>query len=520
MPVWFRIRFPALAALLHGPDRPSTYWITRALFLRALGAVYVVAFLVAWHQAVPLIGERGLMPAPRLLERAGEALSPGSERLFGLPTLFWYGATDRHLTLLSGLGLALALAVVAGLSSWIVMLALWVLYTSLANVGQTFWGFGWEIMLLEAGWMAAFLCPAWGGPRSGHAPPPAALMVLYRWMLFRVIFGAGLIKLRGDDCWRDFTCLAYHYETQPVPNPLSRYLHQAPLWFHQLGCAFNHVVELYLPWFLFAPRRLRHVAGCVQALFQVMLILSGNLSFLNWLTLAICLPCFDDQLLSRFLPAGVRDRLLEGTQKARPGIVRQAMTGVAVLAVVVLSWKPVANMLSPGQIMNTSFDRFHLVNTYGAFGNVGRVRHEVSIEGTDAALPGEEADWREYGFHAKPGDPMRRPPWISPYHYRLDWQIWFAAMSVYPEQPWLVHLAQKLLEADPGALSLLREDPFAGKPPRWIRMILHEYRYTSRGQAGWWTRRRVRPYLPPVQRNNPSLAAYLRANNLAGPASR
>src|SRR5262249_48804626 len=195
--------------------------------------------------------------------------------------------------------LALSIAILGGATNAVLMAGQWFLYMSFVHIGQLFYGYGWETITLEAGFLAIFLCPIRSirpNP-SGYSAPKIVIRV-YRWMLFRVMFGAGLIKIRGDECWRDLTCLAYHYETQPIPNPISWYLHHMPMGFHKAGCLFNHFCELIVPWFYFAPRRLRHAAGIFTILFQSILILSGNLSFLNWLTIVIAIPCFDDAALS------------------------------------------------------------------------------------------------------------------------------------------------------------------------------------------------------------------------------
>src|SRR5262249_7433903 len=159
----------------------------------------------------------------------------------------------------------------------------------------------------------------------------------------RIMIGAGLIKLRGDPCWRDLTCLYYHYETQPIPNPLSWWLHFRPHWVHKVGVLWNHFVELVVPWFDFWPQHVRHVAGALLVLFQVTLILSGNLSFLNWVTIVPALACFDDSLLRRIMPGIIARRAARAANSAKPSRVREVAAIVVGLLVALLSINPVIN---------------------------------------------------------------------------------------------------------------------------------------------------------------------------------
>jgi hypothetical protein len=334
---------------------------------------------------------------------------------------------------------------------------------------------------------------------------------LLRWVLFRLMFGAGMIKIRGDSCWTDFTCLAFHYETQPNPNPLSWLLHQAPIGFHRAGVAFNHMVELIVPWGVFGPARVRHVAGAMTVAFQTMLILSGNLSFLNWLSIAVTLACFDDSLLSKITPARIRTRVHALYAERTTSAAQRWATGMLAALVLVLSYAPIVNLLSPRQAMNTSFDPLHLVNSYGAFGSVGRERDEVIIEGTRDAQPGPNARWLEYEFPCKPGDVRRRPCVITPYHYRLDWQMWFAALGDLSREPWLGNLAYKLLRAEPAVRALLAYDPFGADPPRYVRAERYRYRFTRLGEHtdAWWSRTHLGPYLQPVSLDSAPLRAFI-----------
>lgn len=488
-----------------------SYWLTRFVLLRLLGLVYLVAFLVAALQAVPLIGHHGLLPADLYLERLADHFGSRLDAFFEVPSFFWLDVSDPFMTTMAWIGAGLSLAVLVGYANGVMLLSMWAIYLSFDHIGQTWYGFGWEIQLLETGFLAVFLVPFLDARPLPRRPPPVAVIWLYRWLIFRIMVGAGLIKLRGDPCWRELTCLAYHYETQPIPNPLSAVLHFMPLWFHKLGALFNHFVELVAPWGAFGPRRVRHVAGVFLVVFQLFLIVSGNLSFLNWLTIVPALACFDDSLLRRVLPRRLVARAEAASAAARPPGGERTAAVVLAVVVALLSVAPVTNLLSSRQAMNTSFDRLHLVNTYGAFGSVGRERYEIVFEGTREAAVTDATVWEPYEFKCKPGDPRRRPCVITPYHYRLDWLLWFAAMSTPERYPWTLHLVWKLLHNDPGALGLLATNPFPGEPPRFVRARLFRYRFAPLSDPAWWTRTEEGPWLPPLASDDDRLLSFMDA---------
>jgi hypothetical protein len=368
---------------------------------------------------------------------------------------------------------------------------MWALYLSIVNVGQTFYGFGWETLLLEAGFLAILLGPA------GTAPPILVLW-LYRWLLFRVEFGAGLIKLRGDRCWRDLTCLEYHHETQPLPGPLSWFFHHLPRPLHRAEVLANHVTQLVVPFGLFAPQPVAGIAALVIVVTQAWLLVSGNFSWLNLITIVLATAALDGALLDAVLPVD------PPATPAGPAGWQQAAVAALTLVVALLSIRPARNLLGRRQLMNASFDPLRLVNTYGAFGAITRVRREVVLEGTDDPAPGPATTWREYQCKAKPGDPRRRPRQVAPYHLRLDWLLWFAAMSPSSAHPWVARLVTRLLQHDPATRKLLgRPDPFPDHPPALVRARLYRYRFTTpaeRRQTGaWWSRELVGEYLPPLR---------------------
>ena len=466
-------------------DDSRSYWYSRFTFQRALAIVYLCAFIVAANQFVPLLGERGLLPVLRFIHEI-----PFSDS----PSVFFWFPTDRAFHLAAWLGVALSLVALTGYPErsrtgvapavWVV---LWVLYLSFVNVGQTFYAFGWESLLLEAGFLTIFA----GGNMS--APSPLSIW-MWRWLLFRIMFGAGLIKVRGDPCWRDLTCLDYYFETQPMPNPLSWHFHWLPSAVHHAGVACNHVAELVVPFGYFAAQPIAAVAGLLTIVFQLTLIASGNLSWLNWLTIVLAIPTLDDRWLS-WLPVTPPPLVAAGP-------IRRGVMYALAFTVALLSIGPVFNMLSPNQLMNYSFEPLHLVNTYGAFGSITRTRGEIVIEGADDWPVTERTIWHEYEFKGKPGDLSSLPPQVAPYHLRLDWLMWFAAMSPPEEHPWFAALLTKLLEGDRATLGLLKKNPFPGHPPRSVRALYYRYRFTTpeeRGRTGrWWDREPIGMYCPPV----------------------
>ncbi|KAM9599435.1 lipase maturation factor 1 isoform 1-T1 [Morphnus guianensis] len=303
---------------------------------------------------------------------------------------------------------------------------------------------GWESQLLETGFLGIFLCPLWTLSRLPRHTPPSSIVIWgFRWLIFRIMLGAGLIKIRGDRCWRELTCMDYHYETQPVPNPIAYFMHRSPWWFHQFETLVNHFIELVVPFFLFLGRRMCIVHGLLQILFQVLLIVSGNLSFLNWLTIVPSIACFDDSSLGFLFSSrrgGVKERVAEMQLKEAAGeqlplgcYVRKVVNISFGLLIAYLSIPVVLNLLNSRQVMNTSFNPLRIVNTYGAFGSITKERTEVVLQGTSSLDPNDPAAvWEEYDFKCKPGDLKRRPCFITPYHYRLDWLMWFAAFQVDP----------------------------------------------------------------------------------------
>jgi hypothetical protein len=451
------------------------YWLARLLVQRSLGAIYFIAFLVALNQFRPLLGEHGLTPVARFLEYV---------RFREAPSIFHFHYSDRLLVAVAITGMALSFAVVVGLPDrWpvaltmLVWLVLWTLYLSIVNVGQRFYSFGWETLLLEAGFLAIFLGPAW-------AAVPAPLIWAFRWLLVRVELGAGLIKMRGDRCWRDLTCLYYHHETQPMPNALSWFFHRLPKPFHKAEVLGSHFAQLVAPVMLFLPQPIAGIGALVMAATQAWLVLSGNFSWLNVVTIALTFSAMDDGMLGHVLTVS---HPVIRTVAWQDGIV----IGVTLL-ILVLSYRPAKNLVSRDQMMNASFDSLHLVNTYGAFGSVTKFRYEIVVEGTldDPGAP--NARWLAYEFRGKPTDPKRRPRQWAPYHLRLDWLMWFAALSPARELEWFVPFLVKLLEDDRPTLRLLAKNPFAERAPRAVRAVLYLYHFTSwrerRETGNWWRR--------------------------------
>ncbi len=551
---------------------PRDYRLTRWLILRLLGLVYVFAFLGLIKQGLPLLGSHGLTPVTTFLDHARTM----GQTLWDLPTIFWWDASDGALQGWAWIGLVVSIAMLLGYANLPSLILLWVIYGSYERVGQAWFGFGWEIQLLETTILCAALAHPWD-PRPLAKSPPTAAIVLLRWLAFRIMLGAGLIKLRGDACWRELSCLDTHFETQPLPNPLSAWFHAQPHAVHAIGVAFNHVVEVVVPWFVFGPRRLRLIAGCLMGAFQIVLVLSGNLALLNWLTLVPVIALLDDDFILRVIPKRARAWLQTRLPPAPPGDGWQLLAGFFAALVVILAWAPltgwmtaggqaevggmiavfvastlvmqrkaiarwvrleghqlaigafaalvainsvavIENLASRHQAMNASYDRLALVNTYGAFGHIDKVRHELSIEGTLDRDP-ETATWKVYELPCKPTDVDRRPCVLGPYHLRLDWLLWFSAMQPHPSDAWLFHLVWKLLDGDATVRELFAVDPFGGKAPTFVRIRRFVYRLEPLGADHWWTRDSEELWLPPIALSESGFREVLAPYGMPSPSA-
>ena len=469
------------------------YWLGRLILERGIAVVYLLAFVGAARQFRALIGEHGLLPIPQYVER---------QSFRQAPSIFHLHYSDRFFATLAWLGALLSAAMALGLAGvsplWaavLVWLLLWVLYLSIVNVGQTWYSFGWESLLLETGFLAIFL-------GNDRVAPPLLTMWLARLLLFRLEFGAGLIKLRGDSCWRDLTCLYYHHETQPMPGPLSWFFHHLPKPLHRVEVVGNHFAQLVVPFGLFAPQPVASIAGTIVVITQLWLVVSGNFAWLNLLTILLGCSAIDASSVAAVLPIPKQPALA-----AAPPWFAGLVIVFTVLTAMLTYW-PVANMISRRQRMNMSFNAFHLINTYGAFGTVGRTRREVVIEGTDEPELTDQTNWKEYEFKGKPGSVRRVPPQWAPYHLRLDWLMWFAAISPQYAYPWLRPFMLRLLQNDPATLRLLRRNPFPDSPPRYVRAQLYRYRFTTaaelRHDHAWWHRTLEGGYLRPISLTTPT----------------
>jgi len=503
-----------LKQLWKNSQSTSDYWLTRFVFLRFLGFIYFFAFLSLVRQIVPLIGNQGLLPAANFLQNFSSQYIWKISAFLKLPSVFWFHLSDNTLQTLAVIGLILAFIVLIGFANAPIMFMLWLLYLSFTHVAQVWHGFGWDILLLETGFLSIFLVPTLDPrPFPHRSPPPPPIIWLLRWLTFRIYLGAGLIKIRGDQCWRDLTCMIYHYETQPILNPLSPFFHFTPVWFHKLETLTNHLVELIIPFFIFTKNHLRHLAAIALISFQLILILSGNLSFLNWLTLTITLGLLNDKFLSHFLPRFITRPALKAAKKAIPFTLKRLLTTWILLISIALMSLPVAkNLLSKNQAMNTSFNSLRLVNTYGAFGSVTKKRLELVILGTSDTTITQASVWQEYEFKYKPTSLSRPHQFIAPYQPRLDWQLWFAAFQTPQQNPWLINLVWKLLDNQPQALTFLASNPFPDSPPQFIRIDRYHYQLQRhQSDNSYWKRTFVDSWLPPLSLSSPELVSFITA---------
>ncbi len=476
--------------------RAGTYVLSNWLFLRLLGLIYVAAFVSLATQIKGLAGSRGILPARDFL-MAKQRWGP--TRMAQIPTVCWWNTTDGALQFLCWGGAVLSLLLLAGVAPIPVLILLWVFYLSLFNVCGVFLGYQWDILLLETGFLAIFVAPFELWPRFPPAAAPSHVILwLLWWLLFRLMFSSGFVKWRsGDRNWRNLTALNYHYATQPLPTWPAWYLHQLPAWFHKLSVVVMFVIELVAPVFVFAPPPFSHIAGALFLLLMALIGLTGNYCFFNLLGTALSVLLFADSLWLRLLP-GIDFSTNAPLDRGWP-----VWTTVPVALVIALLSAGVMSRLfrvsprwpKPIEQLIEWLEPFRLVNGYGLFAVMTTERPEIIVEGSH-----DGSAWLAYDFKWKPGEVHRRPRFVAPHQPRLDWQLWFAALGHYETTPWFGRFLVRLLRASPDVLALLRKNPFAEKPPRFIRAVIYDYRFTDfaarRATGAWWRRERRGLYSP------------------------
>jgi hypothetical protein len=479
----------------------GSYVLSGWLFLRVLGLVYLAAFVSLATQIKGLIGSRGLLPARSFLLAKQ---SWGPTRFLQIPTLLWWNARDGFLQFLCWGGAALALLLVAGVAPILVLIVLWAFYLSLFSVGRIFLGYQWDILLLETGFLAIFVAPFELLPCFPPTTAPSKVILwLLWWLVFRLMFSSGFVKLRSKDrTWRNLTALSYHYETQPLPTSTAWRMHRLPGWCHKLSVVVLFAIELVAPVFIFMPPPVCYMAGTAIVFLMLVIMCTGNYCFFNLLGIALSILVFDD---AGWLP--LFKRLVPGIQVAAATSISTGWPGWATAAVAliltVLSAEVIRRLVRldvrwprPMEQLIEWLEPFRLVNGYGLFSVMTTERPEIIVEGSNDGI-----DWIAYEFKWKPGEVTRRPRFVAPHQPRLDWQMWFAALTQYPSTPWFHQFLMRLLGGSPDVLSLLRRNPFRDRPPRFIRAVVYVYHFTDsamRSATGAWWRREQRGLYSPV----------------------
>ncbi|HEY6291765.1 MAG TPA: lipase maturation factor family protein [Terriglobia bacterium] len=497
--------FARLTTLAWDRDpEPSSFVLSRWVFLRLLGLVYLISFLSLRVQITGLAGARGIVPAGAFLRLVKNQLGSESYHLF--PTLAWISATDASLKLLCSGGALLAVLVILGLVTGPALVLCWAFYLSILTVGRDFLSFQWDILLLEAGFLAIFLAP-WRPLESpwqaGSSHPSKTVLWLLRWLLFRLIFLSGAVKLlSGDPNWRNLTALDYHYWTQPIPTPLAWYAAQLPPWFQKMSVVGVFIFEIGVPFLVLAPRRLRRAGAFLIIGFQLLIAFTGNYAFFNLLTIVLCLLLLDDALWGRWLPKQLVERISPERPAGRLApVARRVRTALAVMILLISGTEMLTDFGLGGDVPGFVHEfvewqaPFDFANSYGLFAVMTTRRLEIVVEGSNDGLT-----WRPYEFKYKPGELARRPPWVAPYQPRLDWQMWFAALGSYQQNRWFVNLMIRLLEGAPEVTALLEKNPFPNAPPHYIRALGFDYHFTDfaerRATGDWWRRDQKGYYFP------------------------
>ena len=535
-----------------GPGGPPGHLIPRWVFLRALGAIYFSAFYSLVFQIRGLIGPDGLLPARSYLAEIAKVM-PGASHYWYAPTLLWLDSSSRALLLGCFVGMIAAFLLVLNLWPRAMLAVCFVLFLSFVAAAEEFSGYQSDGMLLAAGFISLFFAPGGWRPGFGQAEPPSpATLILLQLLWFTIYFESGLAKyFGGDPSWRNFSAMNEYYQNGPLPTWIAWYAHQWPEWFHR-GTAFLVVFsELIVVCMIFLPRIFRMVCFFLVTFLQMGMTLTANYAFLNYLVLALGIFLLDDVFLIRAVrrrwrgpveqalavrppapwhrkyfhfgrpagetPASTDPELLSLTSPAPLAAGGASSWGDYVagaflwIKALLLAWVLYATafllleQISPGWPLPSEpaslLDPFRIANSYGLFGRMTWSRYEIEFQGSN-----DGQSWTAYPFRYKPQAVDEASGIYAPYQPRFEWNLWFASLGRWRENPFVVRTEQQLLLGNKDVLAFFRFNPFPAAPPKQVRAVVWQYWFTDRATrkrtGAWWRREYRGLYAPALLRTD------------------
>jgi lipase maturation factor 1 len=493
-----------VVSLFSSDEGAADRLIPRWIVLRALGLIYCSAFVSLLFQIRGLIGPLGILPANRYLAAVAQSFGP-AVRVWFAPTVLWLASGSHMLMAMCWLGLAASLLLTANIWPRAMLLICFVCFLSFVSAAQDFSGYQSDGMLLEAGFLALFFAPPGLRPGLGYGHPPSrASLFLLQWEWFRIYFESGLVKLlSGDIEWRHLTAMDEYYQNGPLPTWIGWYIQHLPHWFHWTTALATLVMELAIVWMILLPRRWRILCFLIVTPWEIGVIFTANYTFLNYLVLALGFLLLDDRFFSRWVKIKPEEertlpprRTLENFGLAVSAVL---LTLVAYVTTVELFSMVFGRLPLPMQPV-TMLEPFRIANQYGLFAVMTRGRYEIEFQGSR-----DGQGWVPYPFRFKPQALHQAPGIYAPYQPRFEWNLWFASLGSWQQNPLVPRTEERLLTNDPDVLALFAANPFAGSPPRQVRAVLWQYWFTSMEQkrttGDWWTRKLLGVYAPVLERD-------------------
>ena len=510
---------PALRWLFDSGHGAAERLLPRWIFLRALGLIYYSAFFSLVFQIRGLIGPHGILPTTEYLQALAERF--GHLGYWYAPTVLWISSGSQMVMGICWVGMIASLLLVLNFWPRGMLAICFVCFLSFVSAAQDFSAYQSDGMLLEAGFIAIFFAPRGFRPGLGEAQAPSRMsLFLLVWECFRIYFESGVAKIMsGDPEWRHFTAMDEYYQNGPLPTWIGWYMEHLPHWFHAATAFGTLALELGLAWMMLLPRRWRILCFLMVTPWQIGIILSANYTFLNYLVLALGFLLLDDGMVrsvlrkpwkNRFLavevPSPVAAASSEGDWRAKLrgqlGALKLAAGGVMLAWIFYVTLAEMVWMVKPLPLPTTpvtALEPFRIANRYGLFAMMTRGRYEIEFQGSE-----DGQTWLVYPFRYKPQDPGKAPRIYAPYQPRFDWNLWFASLSSWRQEPIVVRAEQSLLRGDSDVLLLFAGNPFPHAPPRQVRAVIWQYWFTTpaekRSSGMWWRRQLLGLYAPTLER--------------------